>query len=101
MCSGLGPQKILSFGMTQRSRPKAKPIVSEAVVLMAGSGSCLRETGTDQLNQLVTIRDQPLVSYTNHALVQAGVRSIHAVIGFEADALMERLPSLVPPEVAL
>jgi choline kinase len=68
---------------------------------MAGAGSRLRENGADPLKPLMPIRGQPLVSYTIDALVQAGVRSIHAVIGFEGDALMERLPALVPPEVAL
>jgi 1L-myo-inositol 1-phosphate cytidylyltransferase len=73
--------------------------VTEAVVLMAGSGSRLR--GSDQrfLKPLVSLAGRPLISYTIDALVRAGIRRINAVVGFEAGRLSVAFRKLVPPAV--
>lgn len=71
-------------------------VISEAIILMAGSGSRLRANGFTAAKPLIEIRGRPLISYTLDALVQAGIRTIHAVVGFEADSRMAQLQPLIP-----
>jgi 1L-myo-inositol 1-phosphate cytidylyltransferase len=68
----------------------------EAVILMAGAGSRLR--GSDQvfLKPLVSVAGRPLVSHTIEALVNAGIKKINAVIGFEGKRLSAAVTKLVP-----
>src|ERR1700730_3737563 len=74
-----------------------KPI-SEAVILMAGSGSRLRRIGETSPKPLLSLGGQPLISYTFAALVKAGVKTIYAVIGFESDLLRSGIMALIPAE---
>jgi choline kinase len=75
--------------------------VSEAVVLMAGSGSRLRAHHTDVLKPLVPVGGRPLISYTIDALVQSGIRSITAVLGYESSVLAGALKNLMPAHIRL
>lgn len=70
--------------------------VTEAVVLMAGCGSRLR--GSDQmfLKPLIPLKGRPLISYTIEILAEAGVRTIHAVVGFESARVIAAVRPLVP-----
>ena len=72
-----------------------KPI-SEAVILMAGSGSRLRRIGETSPKPLLSLGGRPLISYTLAALIKAGVKTIYAVIGFESDLLRTGIMALVP-----
>ena len=73
--------------------------VTEAVVLMAGSGSRLRKHGFGLAKPLVPICGRPLISYTFEALIHAGIKTVHAVVGFESESLMVKVRPLIPHTV--
>jgi 1L-myo-inositol 1-phosphate cytidylyltransferase len=75
--------------------------VREAVLLMAGSGARLRQNGLNLAKPLVPVLGRPLISYTFEALAEAGVKSIHAVVGFESDTVTARVRQLVPPQLQI
>jgi choline kinase len=70
--------------------------VSDAVVLMAGTGSRLSSPSGRTFKPLTPILDRPLISYLFDGLSSVGVRRIHAVVGYEAESLMTRIKPLVP-----
>src|SRR5438552_3222951 len=80
--------------------------VSEAVVLMAGEGSRLRQgyggqarlRGSDKtiLKPFVPVLGRPLISYTLDALVRAGIKTAHFVIGYESERVTAQLKQLIP-----
>jgi choline kinase len=76
-------------------------IMTEAVILMAGTGSRLRADGKLLPKPLVQIGGRPLISYTLDALQAVGVATLHVVIGYESDALLNGLAPLVPAEMRL
>ena len=65
--------------------------VSEAVILMAGSGSRLRDHGENRFKPTLPLLGRPLISYTFDALTNAGIKKVNVVLGFEADALRKAL----------
>jgi 1L-myo-inositol 1-phosphate cytidylyltransferase len=70
--------------------------VSEAVILMAGSGSRLRTSGTKLPKPLISVLGRPLISYTFEALADAGITTAYAVVGFESEALIAQIqPSIL------
>jgi 1L-myo-inositol 1-phosphate cytidylyltransferase len=75
--------------------------VSEAVILMAGSGSRLRESDNSILKPLIPVRGRPLICYTMDALVRAGVKKINIVVGYESERLIAGVKPLAAPGVAL
>jgi len=77
-----------------------KPI-SQAVIIMAGSGSRLRRSGEDSPKPLVDLAGRPLISYTMDGLLRVGIKTIYAVIGFESARLRAGLTPLIPRGVAL
>ncbi len=89
--SHLGTQKILRDMNT----------VSEAVVLMAGSGSRLRGSRSSLPKPLTPILDRPLISYTIEALAKSGIAVLNAVVGFESESLIAGLRPLIPPQMQL
>jgi 1L-myo-inositol 1-phosphate cytidylyltransferase len=76
-----------------------KRLASEAVILMAGSGSRLRSSGENSRKPLVALAGRPLISYTFDALAKAGIEKIHAVVGFESDPLRTAIEPLIPAGV--
>ena len=70
--------------------------VSEAVVLMAGTGSRLAASETGTLKPLTPVLKRPLVSYLLGSLGSAGIRVIHAVVGYESDSLIAQVRPLIP-----
>ena len=70
--------------------------ISEAVVLMAGSGSRFRSAGENCLKPLVPLLGRPLISYTLDALGKVGIKTIYAVVGFERDSLRTDVKPLIP-----
>jgi 1L-myo-inositol 1-phosphate cytidylyltransferase len=82
--------------MTNDSELSSVAPISEAVVLMAGSGSRLRANGFNLAKPLIPIHGRPLISYTIDALVHAGIKIVHAVVGFESESLMTQMRPLIP-----
>lgn len=70
--------------------------VTDAVILMAGTGSRLGDPGGAVAKPLVPIRGHPLISYALASFARAGVRTIHAVLGPQAELLASELLQLVP-----
>jgi 1L-myo-inositol 1-phosphate cytidylyltransferase len=87
-------------GRSGRSASAAN-FVTEAVVLMAGSGARLRQNGLTVAKPLVPVLGRPLISYIFEALARAGVRLIHAVVGFDRETVTARVRTLIPAELDL
>jgi 1L-myo-inositol 1-phosphate cytidylyltransferase len=75
--------------------------LSEAVILMAGSGSRLRGPDETFLKPLVPILGRPLIAYTIDALAGAGIRKVNAVVGFESERLSAAVARLIPPGIEI
>jgi 1L-myo-inositol 1-phosphate cytidylyltransferase len=73
--------------------------LTEAVILMAGSGSRLRSVGENRLKPLVPVLGRPLISYTLDALARAEIESICVVIGFEGRALRAGVEPLISSKI--
>lgn len=69
--------------------------VSEAVILMAGEGSRLRGSDKTFLKPFVPVLGRPLISYALDALVRAGIKTVHFVIGYESKRMIAQLKRLV------
>lgn len=76
-------------------------MITDAVILMAGTGSRLRETSKALHKPLVPIRGRPLISYIFDALVAIGIETVHAVVGWESTQLLGGLRPLLPPGLHL
>ena len=79
--------------------------ISDAVVLMAGEGSRLakatagRRVCADRetiLKPFVPVLGRPLISYTLDALVRAGIKTVHFVVGYESERVTAQLKQLIP-----
>ena len=80
--------------------------VSEAVILMAGEGSRLRQGYGGQarlpglnkafLKPFVSVLGRPLVSYTLDALSRADIKTVHIVVGYESGRMIEQVKQLIP-----
>lgn len=73
--------------------------VSDAVVLMAGSGSRLRGSDETFLKPLVPILGRPLICYVIDALVDAGIRKVDFIIGYQSERLRPAIEKLVPAKL--
>ena len=71
--------------------------ISEAVILMAGSGSRLRGSDETFLKQFVPVLGRPLICYTMDALVHAGIKKVNFVVGYERERMIAKLKPLIPP----
>jgi 1L-myo-inositol 1-phosphate cytidylyltransferase len=71
--------------------------ISEAVILMAGSGSRLRGSNRTFLKPFVPLLARPLICYTIDALVHAGIKKVNFVVGYESDRTIVKLKPLIPP----
>ncbi|PYK32074.1 MAG: nucleotidyltransferase [Verrucomicrobia bacterium] len=78
-----------------------KSTITQAVILMAGSGSRLRGADETFLKPLVPVLGRPLVSYTIDGLVRAGVEIIKAVVGFQSERLSAAVKGLIPRGIEL
>ena len=77
-----------------------KPI-SDAVILMAGSGSRLVAGGHVLPKPLIRIGDRAVLSYTIDALQEVGIENLHVVTGFNSDALLKGIEPLIPAGIEL
>ena len=75
--------------------------IREAVILMAGSGSRLRNAQNALPKPLTPVLGRPLISYTLDTLAGAGITKINIVVGYESERLKIAVKELAPPGVAL
>jgi choline kinase len=75
--------------------------IREAVILMAGSGSRLRNAQNALPKPLTPVLGRPLISYTLDTLASAGITKINIVLGCESDRLNIAVKEMAPPGVAL
>lgn len=75
--------------------------VTDVVILMAGTGSRLRASGEVLPKPLVPILGRPLISYIAEALENAGVGTLHAVVGGNSESLIASLRPLIPAAMQL
>jgi choline kinase len=75
--------------------------VTDVVILMAGTGSRLRASGEILPKPLVPILGRPLISYIAEALENAGIQTLHAIVGANSDRLIESLRPLIPAKMHL
>ena len=83
--------------------------VSEAVILIAGQGSRLREgyggqarlRGADKtfLKPFVPVLGRPLLSYIVETVNCAGISMIHFVVGYESERVIAKAKELIPPHI--
>jgi 1L-myo-inositol 1-phosphate cytidylyltransferase len=84
--------------------------ISEAVILIAGQGSRLRQgyggqarvSGADKnlLKPFVPVLGRPLISYTLDAVSCAGIRIVHFVVGYEGERVIAQAKQLLPPHIS-
>ena len=77
------------------------PRITEAVVLMAGTGSRLRVSGHVVPKPLVPVLGRPLICYLMDSLTKVGVDILHAVVGWESARLVAGLEPLLPDGMQL
>jgi 1L-myo-inositol 1-phosphate cytidylyltransferase len=70
--------------------------ISDAVILMAGTGSRLRGSAETIAKPLIPIAGRPLISYAIDSFDKAGVETISAVIGPNGDELAAAVAPLLP-----
>jgi 1L-myo-inositol 1-phosphate cytidylyltransferase len=75
--------------------------IREAVILMAGSGSRLRNAQGDLPKPLTPVLGRPLICYTLEMLASAGITKINIVVGYESDRLTAAVAELAPSNVTL
>jgi choline kinase len=82
--------------------------ISEAVILIAGEGSRLRQgygqarlRGADKycLKPFVPVLGRPLLSYTLDAVSCAGITTAHFVVGYESERVIAQAKQLIPPHI--
>jgi choline kinase len=73
--------------------------ISEAVILIAGQGSRLREANKKCLKPFVPLLGRPLISYTLQAVSCAGIRTAHFVVGYESERVIAKARQLIPPHI--
>ncbi len=88
--------------MTSRNYTEnMKKPISDAVVLMAGSGSRLAAGGHVLPKPLIQIAGRAVFSYLIDALQRAGIETVHVVTGRNSDTLLKGLDPLIPHEIKL
>jgi 1L-myo-inositol 1-phosphate cytidylyltransferase len=85
----------------KQSRSTSNKSITEAVILMAGTGSRLRAMGNTLPKPLIQIAGRPVFSYAIEALKNVGIETVHIVTGPNSDALLAGLRPLVPAGMQL
>jgi choline kinase len=70
-------------------------MVSEAVVLVAGQGSRLRDSENNFLKPFAPVLGRPLISYTLDLLAYAGIERLYLVVGYESEQMVTQLEQLI------
>jgi 1L-myo-inositol 1-phosphate cytidylyltransferase len=74
-------------------------MITDAVILMAGTGSRLRGQTNTIAKPLIPIAGRPLISYAIDSFEKAGVQTIHAVVGPNGDELAAAVAPLLPSQM--
>ena len=74
--------------------------ITDAVILMAGTGSRLRGSTDPIAKPLIPIAGRPLISYAIESFDKAGVKRLYAVVGPNGDELAAAVAPLLPPHMA-
>jgi choline kinase len=72
---------------------------SEAVILMAGSGSRLRGSDETFLKPFVPVLGRPLICYTIDALIHAGIKKAIFIVGYQSSRMIAAAKQLIPSEL--
>ena len=70
--------------------------ISDAVILMAGTGSRLRGSAQTIAKPLIPIGGRPLISYAIESFDKAGVERVHAIVGPNGEELAAAVAPLLP-----
>jgi 1L-myo-inositol 1-phosphate cytidylyltransferase len=70
--------------------------ITDAVILMAGTGSRLRGSTDTIAKPLIPIAGRPLISHTIRSFDRVGVKRVHAVVGPNGDELAAAVAALLP-----
>jgi 1L-myo-inositol 1-phosphate cytidylyltransferase len=73
--------------------------ITDAVILMAGTGSRLCGSTDTIAKPLIPIAGRPLISYAIESFAKAGVKRLHAVVGPNGDELAAAVAPLLPPHM--
>jgi choline kinase len=73
--------------------------ITDAVILMAGTGSRLRGSVNTIAKPLIPIAGRPLISYAIDSFAKAGVKTLHAVVGPNGNELAAAVAPLLPPHL--
>jgi len=76
-------------------------MIKDAMILMAGIGSRIESSGQNVPKPLLQIAGRAVFSYAIDALQRVGIEIVHVITGFNSEALLSGLKSLVPPEIKL
>jgi choline kinase len=63
---------------------------------MAGEGSRLRGSDNSFLKPFVPLLGRPLISYALDALIRAGIKTVHFVVGYESKRMTAQVKPLIP-----
>src|SRR5262249_45203408 len=75
--------------------------VTDAVILMAGSGSRLRADGNNVPKPLIKLAGRAVFSYIRDTLENAGIQTLHIVTGWNREALLSGLKPLIGSRMRL
>lgn len=70
--------------------------IPEAVILIAGEGSRLREADNTFLKPVAPVLGRPLISYTLNALKSVAINRIHFVVGYQSERMISQVEQLIP-----
>jgi 1L-myo-inositol 1-phosphate cytidylyltransferase len=70
--------------------------ITDAVILMAGTGSRLRGSVETIAKPLIPVAGRPLISYAIDSFDKVGVKTLHVVVGPNGDELAAAVEPLVP-----
>ena len=70
--------------------------ITDAVILMAGTGSRLRGSADTIAKPLIPIAGRPLISYAIDSFDKVGVKTVHAVVGPNGEELAAAVAPLLP-----
>jgi choline kinase len=84
--------------------------ISEAVILIAGQGSRLRQGYSESVREqaradkncmkpFVPVLGRPLLSYTLEAISNAGITTAHLVVGYESERVIAQAKQLIPSHI--
>lgn len=74
-------------------------MITDAVILMAGTGSRLRGSVDTIAKPLIPIAGRPLICYAIDSFNKVGVKTLHAVVGPNGDELATAVAPLLPAHI--